>query len=178
MAVAVTMKDLGIGQLKADVAKLKTQPITVGFQGASGSATHPGTDGVAVAQVGAWMEFGTPGSDDRLYDQIRRMVPSRPFLRTTFVRYRDEIKAQLKDAIRDLITGTATLIAVQDRLGKFLVGLVGDTIDDAKSWAEPLAPSTVERKGHDAPLEDTGTLRDAVTYAVREGDAIVRQGGT
>lgn len=178
MAVSVTMKDLGIGQLKADVAKLKTQPITVGYQGASGQATHPGTDGVAVAQVAAWMEFGTPGSDDRLYDQIRRMVPSRPFLRTTFVRYRDEIKTQLKDALRDLITGKATLVAVQDRLGKFVVGLVQDTIDDAPSWATPLAPSTVERKGHDLPLRDTDTMRDAASYAVREGDAIVRQGGT
>ncbi len=170
------MKDLGIGQLKADVAALQTQNVTVGYQGPSGQATHPDTDGVKVAQVAAWMEFGTPGSDDRLYDMIRRLVPSRPFIRTMFIRYRSELQAMLKDGIRDLITGKATLESVQDRIGKFLVDKTRDTIDDAKSWAEPLADSTVEKKGHDQPLHDTGTMRDAASYAVREGDRIVRQG--
>ena len=178
MPPAVTMHDLGIGQLKADVAALKTQPITIGYQGASGEATHPNTDGVKVAQVAAWMEFGTPGSDDRAYDVVRSMVPSRPFLRTTFLRHREAIKAKLKDAIRDLITGKATLASAQDEIGKYVVGLVQDTIDDSRSWAEPLAPETIERKGHDQPLVESGTMRDAASYAVREGNRIVRQGGT
>lgn len=52
-----------------------------------------------------------------------------------------------------------------------------DAIDDSRSWAEPLAPSTIARKGHDHPLVETGHMRNAVSYAERRNGVIVTQGG-
>jgi HK97 gp10 family phage protein len=35
----------------------------------------------------------------------------------------------------------------------------------------PLAASTVEKKGHDSPLLDTGELRDSITHTVSDNEA-------
>jgi hypothetical protein len=173
----VVMRDLGIGKLKDDVADLARQRVTVGYQGPSGQSVHPNAGGDTVAQVAAWMEFGTPGSDDRQYDATRAEVPSRPFVRTMFHRYRSEIAEMIKSGLRDLLAGKSSLADIQARIGEFLVAKTRETIDDAQSWARPLAESTVEKKGHAKPLFETGTMRDAASYAVRDGDKIVRQGG-
>ena len=173
----VIEKDLGIGALKRVLNQLQTQPITVGLQGASGATHHPGTKDASIAQVAAWQEYGTPGSDDRQYDQPRRHIPSRPFLRTAFAKYQIEIRAQIQRALSGVIDARTDLEAAQDGLGLAAVGFVRQTIDDAKSWATPLAESTVDRKGHDYPLVESHTMREAVSYAVRDGETIVRQGG-
>lgn len=175
MAAPVEMRDLGIGKLKDDAAALQRETVTVGYQGASGQAKHPNAD-ASVAQVAAWMEFGTPGSDDRQYDQIRTLIKSRPFVRTMFVRYRSEIQEMLKNGMRDLITGKATREVIQQRIGEFLVEKTRETILDADAWAEPLADDTIERKGHADPLIESGAMYDAASWAVRDGDKIVRSG--
>lgn len=177
MANPVEIRDLGIGKLKADAATLQRQTVTVGYQGPEGQAKHPDTD-ASVAQVAAWMEFGTPGSDDRQYDMPRSQIPSRPFIRTALIRYRAEIAAEIKDAFRGLLTGKFTVEQAQAKVGARMVKAVHDSIDSSRSWAEPLAQSTIDAKGHDQPLVDTRTMRDAASWAVRDGDTIVRQGGT
>jgi hypothetical protein len=176
MAKPVALKDLGIGKLKADLAALRAAKITIGYQGSSGAATHPDAD-ASVATVAQWMEFGTPGSDDRNYDSPRSMIPSRPFLRVTFERAGGDFVEAARKALSDLVDGRATVEEVEARLGELGVSEVRKTIDDSRSWAEPLADSTVQAKGHDQPLLDSGTLRDSASWAVREGDTIRRQGG-
>lgn len=176
MAKPVALKDLGIGKLKADLAKLRASKITIGYQGSSGAATHPDAN-ASVATVAQWMEFGTPGSDDREYDQPRSMIPSRPFLRVTFERSADVFVEATRKALSDFVDGRAEVEEIEQRLGEIGVAEVRRTIDDSRSWAEPLAESTIAAKGHDQPLLDSGTLRDSASWAVREGDTIRRQGG-
>jgi len=173
---AVEVRDLGIGQLQADAAALKAERVTVGYQGPEGQAKHPHAD-ASVAQVAAWMEFGTPGSDERVYDQTGKRVPSRPFVREALTRYRAEIAAEIKRALQDLLHGRVTKDQAQARVGAFLVEKVREVILDARSWATPLADSTIAAKGHDDPLIESGAMYDAASWAVRDAAGkIVRQG--
>ena len=175
MTEAVQVRDLGIGKLKADVATLQSQGITIGYQGPSGAAQHPNAD-ASIAQVAAWQEFGTPGSDDRQYDKARGHIPSRPFVRTGLAKYQGEIKAAIRDAFRALLSG-GSVEQAQDAVGQRAVEAVQQTILDARTWAKPLAQSTIDRKGHGDPLIESGAVYDATSYAVRDGDKIVRTGG-
>lgn len=172
----VEVRDLGIGELREDVATMTRQRVTVGYQGPSGAAQHPNAD-ASVAQVAAWQEFGTPGSDDRTYDKVRGHIPSRPFVRTGLAKYEVEIKAAIKRAFKRVLGGDATAEQAQAEVGERMVEAVQQSILDARSWAKPLAESTIERKGHDDPLIESGAVYDATSYAVRDGDKIVRTGG-
>lgn len=172
----VEVRDLGIGKLREDVATMQRQRVTVGYQGPSGAAQHPNAD-ASVAQVAAWQEFGTPGSDDRTYDRARSHIPSRPFVRTGLAKYKNEIAEAIKAAFRAVLGGSATPEQAQADVGERMVEAVQQTILDARSWAKPLAESTIERKGHDDPLIESGAVYDATSYAVRDGDKIVRTGG-
>lgn len=172
----INMKDLGIGKLREQLALLAKTRITVGWQGDTGAAPHPNAD-ASVAQVAMWHEYGTPGSDDQQYDQPRSMIPSRPTLRVAFERNRAEFVDAVKRALSGVIDGRHDLDDAVAQIGETGVAAVQATIDDSRSWAEPLAASTIARKGHDQPLIDTGTMRDAVSWAEREGGSIKRLGG-
>lgn len=174
--MTVEVRDLGIGKLKADAETLQRQRVTVGYQGPSGQAKHPGAE-ASVAQVAAWQEFGTPGSDDRQYDQVRGHVPSRPFVRTGLAKYQAEIAAAIKLAFQRLLGGDATVEEAQSGVGERMVEAVQQSILDARAWAKPLAPATIKAKGHDDPLIESGALYDAASYAVRDGATILRTGG-
>lgn len=173
----VVMRDLGIDDLKKTLERLKREQITIGHQGPSGDAPHPGADGASVAQVAKWMEYGTPGSDDERYDMPRAHVPSRPMLRITYERNRDRFREALRTGLADIVDRRGALEPAQDRIGGVMVDALREMILDAKGWAEPLAASTVKRKGHDDPLIESGTLYDRASWAVRDGDTIIRQGG-
>jgi HK97 gp10 family phage protein len=166
VGVAIHIEDLGIEKLKRDLAALAGQEITVGWQGLSGLAKHPEAEDETNAQVAAWMEYGT------------RKMPARPALRRTFRKHREEFSNASRKAISDLIDGRATSAeAAAEKVGDLALRNLRRVMDDARSWAEPLAHPTVKKKGHQQPWLDTGTLRDKASWAVREGNQIVRQGG-
>ncbi len=162
---SVEIKDLGIGKLKRELAKLRGQKITIGHQGRSGSATHPNAKGASVAEVAAFHEFGTPA------------ITARPMIRTTFDRSKTEIDREVRRGISDLIDGRRKLETIQDELGSKMHARLRETIAASREWAEPLAQSTKDRKGHDQPLVDSKTLERKASWAVRDGDDIIRQGG-
>lgn len=173
---AVEFRDLGIGQIEEDMATLQRQRVTVGYQGPSGSAPHPNAD-ASVAQVAAWQEFGTPGSDDRMYDQPRAHNPGRPFVRTALAKYQTEIATEIRAALARVLARRQGVVEAQADVGERMVEAVQQNILDAKAWAAPLAQSTIDRKGHDDPLIDSGAVYDATSYAVRDGAEIIRTGG-
>lgn len=156
-------KDFGIDKLKKDLEQLRSEPITIGLQGSTGAAKHPEAD-VPVAQVAAWMEYGT------------EHIPARPFLRQAFDRNEGRFRDAIKRAVSNMIDQRGTLDAEQERLGQLAAQAVKEMIDRAREWAKPLAAATVKAKGHARPLVDTGTMRESVSWAVRDGDTIKRQG--
>ena len=75
-----------------------------------------------------------------------------------------------------MLNGSASVEQAQADVGERMVEAVQQTILDARSWAKPLAQSTIKAKGHDDPLIESGAVYDATSYAVRDGDKIVRTG--
>lgn len=167
MAEPVTIRDLGIGELRRKLAEMKGRKVTIGHQGPSGAERHPGdvAGDTTVAEVSAMMEFGTV------------TAPARPAVRTTLDRFAAPIREQIRAAVSDVIDGRASIDKAQERVGEFMLDRLRETILDAKRWAPPLAAATIAAKGHDLPLIDTDTYYDRASWAVRKGDVIVLQGG-
>lgn len=175
----VEIRDLGLAAMRKQLEAMRDSAITIGHQGASGRETHPNAD-ASVAQVAAWMEFGTPGSDDRTYGVPRRHIPSRPFVRMTFAQHQPEFTVKMRDALSAIIGRRKTVEQAQDEIGELMLERLRETILAAKGWAAPLAQVTIDRKGHDDPLIESGALYDRASYAVRDGGpegTIKRQGG-
>ena len=82
-----------------------------------------------------------------------------------------ELRQAIAAALSDLVDGRLDPREVAKRLGDLGVAKVRQQIDDSPAWADALADSTVERKGHDHPLVETGTLYDAVSWDCEITDA-------
>lgn len=166
--MSVEIKDLGIGRLKEDLSRLGQTEITIGWQGRSGQEQHPEAD-ANVSTVAAWMEYGTTDSDGK------PKVPARPALQTTFANNDRKFKKVTSKAVSDIIDGRNDVKDAITGLGNFALRTLRKTMDQSRTWATPLAESTVKHKGHDQPLLDSGTMRDKASWAERCSDRILRQ---
>jgi phage gpG-like protein len=114
--------------------------------------------GMTMAEIGAIHEFGS----------LTNNIPPRSFLRMP-------IEEKKKDLIRFLSSPTVrAVIAKGDvkrafkMLGTEAVGIVMDAFRSRGfgRWADN-KQQTIDRKGSDAPLIDTGELRKSITYDVK-----------
>jgi len=95
-------------------------------------------------------------------------IPPRPVLEPAIEHHKGEIAGQLKKATDMALNGgdpepelhKAGMMAQNFARGWFT--------NPANGWP-PNAPATIERKGSDRPLIDTGELRKAITYVIEEG---------
>ncbi len=170
-----TVKDLGEARIRASIEELKRANgphVKAGILEEAGA--HDGGDGLTVADVAVFNEFGT------------NRIPERAFMRTSAAELmpRMVLGARLLSAY---IAGTTTLDEALDKLGMVAVAAIKRTIRD---WTTPPnAPSTIRAKAratgrakidraaakgeeagaealaaYDNPLEDTGQLRNSVDY--------------
>lgn len=173
MTGGLDMKDLGLGAMLEALEEIANTSITFGWQGESGAKPHPGTNGMDTATLGAIHELGT--TDGR--------IPARPGLSLAMESGADRLNEAVAEGMSDLVDGRADVTDVVRSVGALGVGLVRDNLKDAEAWAEELAPSTVKAKRRAGaphptrPLHRTGTLAARVSWAERQGDAIVIQGG-
>lgn len=123
----------------------KSASVEIGFMA---DATYP--DGKSVALIAALNEFG------------HENVPPRPFFRGMI----QDKSPEWPDAISGLLTAndydaTKTLeqtgVAIQGQLQEAITVYVGP----------PLAQSTIDRKGHDKQLIETGVMLRSVTHRVK-----------
>ncbi len=162
--MTVTVKDLGIGKLRENLAELGRLRVLVGVQGTEATATHPNSD-ESVGQVAYWLHFGT-----------KRMA-ARPFIDRAVAELQNGATVAVKRAAADLVDGRSSdPVATLKPLGSQAVQAVAHEIATSREWAAPLAAVTVTRKGHDQPLVDTGTVSRAVTYTIRDGGSIRDRG--
>lgn len=160
----VTINDLGIGKLRKQLEQLSRVRILVGVQGEEAKRTHPGTD-LSNGLIAHWLHYGT------------KRMPARPYVDRAIATMQKRAGDLMKKAIADLIDGRAhTVVDALAPVGAAAVDEVTHEIDTATEWAAPLAQSTIDRKGHDRPLVDTGTIRKATTYTIRDGESILAQG--
>ncbi len=133
-----------------EIEKLKKLQVRVGYQ--QGDAQED--DGVDLLDVAMWNELGTS------------RAPSRPFMRKSVDENADKINAFLKAQLKKLARGETTAEQILKAVGVFQKGLVQAKIKDGDF--EPNAPRTIQRKGSDKPLIDTGRMRQSVNFVITQ----------
>lgn len=113
---------------------------------------------------GFWNEFGTRGGASG--GGWGGPIPERPFLRNAMrdnaAKYRQGMKQGAVKALRGQ-TGLRTILA---ELGNDAQDDVKDSIVSLSS--PPNSPVTIELKGSDNPLIDSGALHDAIRWKIDE----------
>lgn len=141
----------GGDKLEAALAKIADRmegSLKVGFLA---GATYPDEAGTPVAQVAFWNEYGTSRS------------PARPFFRTMIANESDGWADVLARAAEYYNYDGAKALAA---MGEHIRGQLQNSI---RGWQDPPnAPYTIERKGFNAPLRDTGHMLNSVDYTVDE----------
>lgn len=118
---------------------------------------NKGAEPANVAEYAAKNEFGVVGTGKKAWN-----TPPRPFMRTTF-------QGESMQMIQKMAWKIFSEIAMTNRnakeglekLGLYIAGRVKMNI--LRGHFKANAPETIERKGSDTPLIDTGTMRRSLT---------------
>ena len=132
---------------------------TAGKGGVSGvrvgffsTARYDDDDGTPVATVAAVNEFGSRQAN----------IPERPFFRQAIAKMEDGVPAIIRGRI------DPQRMVIDDRLanqvGAYAAGQVRERITDLREPSN--SPATIEAKGSDNPLIDTGFMRQSATWEV------------
>jgi len=120
-------------------------------------------DGTSVAYVATIHEYGAPEAN----------IPPRPFFYPTIAEKKRDWVKLIEDDIADVIMGNKSVDDVLE-----LVGIVAhtDIQEKIESITSPkLSPITIQRKGSEKPLIDTGYMHSSVTSKVaKAGDEFVK----
>lgn len=128
----------------------QNKEVAVGLPSDSGN--HP--DGMSIVRLGAIHEFGT------------KTIPERSFLRVPLRAAQDELAQVFRHLMKQVAAGDLTFTQALDQLGAKGASISQEAISAGIAPAN--APSTVRRKGSSKPLIDSGTLRQAITWVVRD----------
>jgi hypothetical protein len=137
---------------------LKRIPRTAAMAGRAGilapdaEKPHPARADLTIAEVGYVNEFGT------------QHVPERSYLRSTLKRERDLLVTQLRGAAYKIVFQQTGPRAALQEVGRVFAERVRATI--AEGVQPENAPRTIELKGQDHTLQDTGALLHAISHDV------------
>ena len=114
-------------------------------------ATYP--DGTPVAQVAFWNEYGTASSPPRPFFRNMVQVKSKT--------WGDGVATALKNNDND----------VDKAFGLAGEGIKGQLVESINEFSSPSnAQKTIDKKGFDKALIDTGHMRNSVDFEVTDGD--------
>lgn len=89
-------------------------------------------------------------------------IPERPFMRKAFDENRENLMALERKLFSDVLRGRISASECLRRIGEAQAECIKKSIRDFDN--PPNADSTIEQKGKDDPLIDTGAMLDAVTH--------------
>ena len=136
-----------------EIEKLKKLQVRVGYQQGKDFHEEEGKK-VDILDVAMFNELGTS------------RIPSRPFMRDSVDDNAESITKFCKAQLKGISSGTKDAESSLKAIGAMQVGLVQKTIKDGNFV--PNAPSTIEKKGSDKPLIDTGLMRQSVHYVITD----------
>jgi hypothetical protein len=131
------------------IEELKKLQVRVGYQ----QGKKKSVDGIDMVDIAMWNELGTA------------RAPARPFIRQSADANKVTIEKTCKALLKKITQG-GTAEQTLNAIGTMQKTLIQDTITKSKDWAEPNADYTVERKGSDQPLVDTGRMLQSVDYVI------------
>lgn len=158
----VIVKDHGLSALFKTALQLRAGAhVKVGVlaDSAQGGLHEEGGE-LTVAEIAAVNEFGT--EDGR--------VPARSFIQRTFDEKREALTKEFAALLGGkVLFGAMTLANALGLVGAQLAAEIKKRVTAGDPIPPPNAPSTVEKKGSDRPLIDTGRMVNAVTWLVQLG---------
>lgn len=129
--------------------------VVVGFLEGTGQKSSGERGEATVAEYAAYNEFGT------------NTIPARPFMSTTIDENRSRYAKLAQSYMEKALLGGARdpVMATLKRLGN---DVRNDLIQAIVAWDDPPnAESTVEQKGANNPLVDTGHMSRAIIWEIR-----------
>lgn len=142
-------------KLLKNLNKMKKLQVRVGVQGGKKykkKSRDGKEEGADLVDIAIWNELGTG------------RIPARPFLGQTVDQHGAEIQKAAAQLVQKICKGQLDAQSALKQLGVLTVGYVQNQITDGDF--EPNAPMTVQRKGSDHPLIDTGQLRQGISYVI------------
>lgn len=115
-------------------------------------------EGLTLAEVAAANEFGVEKSQGGMY------IPPRPFFRGTLFQ-QNNFLWWFQARAGDLFNKKVPLSSLMTSFAKIAVGYFKETIESFDN--PPNAPYTVQQKGKDDPLIETGGLLSRFRYRIR-----------
>lgn len=146
--------DKGYGALKKRVAEIKNRKVTVGVHGKDDNRGDFTTN----VEIGTLHEFG--GAN----------MPERSFLRATLDKHGSEYAAFARELALRIVAGSMT--------SERALGLLGEKVKadvvamfNANEIRPDISEATKLAKGSSTVLIDTGSLKQAIDYIVRQSGA-------
>lgn len=118
--------------------------------------------------IGVFTESSAEKAHDAEFGNPENNVPVRAFMRKSLDVMEDKVitlSGLLGPALR-----TKSMLDFYDHAGKLFAGIMRNVVETATFWAESNAPSTIDRKGRDEPLIDTGEMLNDITYQIAKVD--------
>ena len=156
MASRVVYTDRGLSKLGEQFAEFHGLSLRVGIPGGEYA------DGLPVAQVAAYQEYGTI------------TIPARSFLRRPLYNKRYRVAREMSRFLTFAVRGHISAIDALRKSGALASEIVRDAIRSGDF--RPLAPSTVAKKGHAHPLIDSGKLLSSIGFRIDKHGTTIDKG--
>ena len=119
----------------------------------------PENDNLPVAQVAAYNNFGTSFN------------PTRPFMDDTFedIMYKSYMARGVKNIFISVLSNGRSTQRLLRELGERIKGMMQLTILEYAANGGN-SQKTIEKKGRDSPLIDTGKMLESVRFIIQKGD--------
>lgn len=165
----VTIKDTNnIDKIVKNLRQLGGKQIKVGLFGKDDSelvmigAVHEyGAEIPVTPKMRAW--FAANGYPLRKETTVIK-IPERSWLRSGYDENIDKIAKKIEKMVPDVIEGNVNPRLFMDAIGMEFAGLIQKKMRDLKD--PPNSQMTIERKGSDNPLIDTGRLVGSIRHTV------------
>lgn len=141
-----------LGKLKRRVQGLHNAHVDIGFFGGKPHPTNE-EEGLTIAEVAAINEFGLG-------------VPERAFMRLTMFEHKQKVRNDLARGITKLFHGQMTSHRLLKELGRRMRDQM--RLEIALFDTPPNSPETIEKKGFNAPLVETGSMLEDVDFRVNK----------
>jgi len=157
MSARVTVVDRGADSLEARLRRLaeKKLAVKVGVIGDDAAASYE--TGQTVGEIATIHEYGLG-------------VPRRSFIRDAVDENEGKIKGRLRAVAKRQKEGRGDLKRDLEAVGLVIAGEMQTRI--ARGISPANAPATIDAKGSDKPLIDTGQLRSSITAEVVPADEV------
>lgn len=143
-------KDLGYRKIIKNLVHLGGKSVVAGVLADAGKEA----DGTDLVDIAVYNEFGVPGH-----------IPPRPFVRIASDKNERSWNDLTDTLVGRVVAGSMGAGQALDLLGVKAEGDIKKVMGD-RSLLAPNDPATVKLKGSDAPLIDTGRLRQSVKYRI------------